>query len=63
VAAACAQLARRRDVTVLGPSGPPARALLQAASTETLCDALAATDITGARSHGRLRIEIDPLRV
>lgn len=48
-------------VRVLGPSG--GRALLRAASVEALCDALAATDLTGARAIGRLRIEVDPLRI
>ena len=63
VEAACAQLRARPDITVLGPSSSPARALFQAATVETLCDALAATDLTSARSHGRLRVEVDPLRV
>jgi primosomal protein N' (replication factor Y) len=63
VRAACAEMRNRAEVTVLGPRAAPARALLQAATVETLCDALAATDFSGARSVGRLRVEVDPLRV
>ncbi|HEX6311616.1 MAG TPA: hypothetical protein VF152_08305 [Acidimicrobiia bacterium] len=63
VAAACAALAGRGDLAVLGPSGAPPRALVQAESAPTLCDALAATDLSSARAHGRLRVEVDPLRV
>ncbi len=63
VEAACEQLRHRDTVTVLGPSPAPARALVQAKTTDALCDSLAATDFTGARAHGRLRIEVDPLRV
>jgi primosomal protein N' (replication factor Y) len=59
VAAACALLQGR--VTVLGPSG--AGALLRASSTGALCDALAAVDLTPARALGRLRVDVDPLRV
>jgi primosomal protein N' (replication factor Y) (superfamily II helicase) len=50
---------------VLGPVavGSSSRALLQAASVDTLCDALAAVDLTPARERGRLRVDVDPLRV
>jgi hypothetical protein len=46
---------------VLGPVD--GRALLRAASPTALADALAATDLTPARAHGRLRIDVDPQRV
>ena len=59
VAAACEALQGR--VTVLGPAG--AAALLRAPSTRVLCDALAAVDLTPARALGRLRVDVDPLRV
>jgi primosomal protein N' (replication factor Y) len=59
VAAACVALAGR--ITVLGPTG--GAALLRAPSTEELCDALAAADLGPARALGRLRIDVDPLRV
>ena len=59
VAAACEAL--QGHVTVLGPSG--AGALLRASSTEMLCDALAAVDLRPARALGRLRVDVDPLRV
>ncbi len=60
---ACAALAGR--VTVLGPTASPsgAHALVKAPSTTELCDALHATDFGPARAAGRLRIEVDPLRV
>jgi primosomal protein N' (replication factor Y) len=45
------------DVEVLGPAGD--RWLLRATTHATLCDALAAVP----RPPGRLRIEVDPLRV
>ena len=63
VAEACAGLAGRSELTVLGPSGTPPRALVQAATVDRLCDELAAVDLSPARAHGRLRVEIDPLRV
>jgi len=59
VAAACEAL--RAHVTVLGPSG--AGALLRAPSTRALCDALASVDLAPARALGRLRVDVDPLRV
>ena len=63
VLAACAELAARPALTVLGPSGTPPRALLQAATVDRLCDELDAVDLSSARAHGRLRVEVDPLRV
>jgi hypothetical protein len=59
VAAACVVLGDRMDV--IGPSA--GRALLRAPTTTDLCDALAAADLTSARALGRLRIDVDPLRV
>jgi len=59
VGAACDAL--RGAVEVVGPSG--GQALLRAASVGELCDALAATDLGPARALGRLRIDVDPLRV
>jgi primosomal protein N' (replication factor Y) len=56
---ACALV--RDAVTVVGPTG--GRALLRAASTAQLCDALASVDLGPARARGRLRIDVDPLRV
>jgi primosomal protein N' (replication factor Y) (superfamily II helicase) len=51
-------------ITVLGPVevGAGKRALAQAADVDALCDALAEAT-PGARSFGRLRVEMDPLRV
>ncbi|MBA2327124.1 MAG: hypothetical protein H0V95_10845 [Actinobacteria bacterium] len=63
VAVACDRLRTRSEVTVLGPSAAPARALVQAPTAEMLADALAATDFSEARALGRLRVEVDPLRV
>jgi primosomal protein N' (replication factor Y) len=59
VAAACAAL--EDHVTVLGPTS--GAALLRAPSTRELCDALAAVDLAPARALGRLRVDVDPLRV
>ena len=59
VEAACDTL--RGGLTVLGPSG--GRALLRAPTIAVLCDALAAADLGPARALGRLRIDVDPLRV
>jgi primosomal protein N' (replication factor Y) len=61
VDAACAALAADEKVRVIGPA--QGRALLRAETTTSLCDALAAVDLTGARSLGRLRVDVDPLRV
>jgi primosomal protein N' (replication factor Y) len=52
-----ANLGRPLGVEVLGPAD--GRWLLRAADHRTLCDALAAT----VRPPGRLRVEVDPLRV
>lgn len=59
VATACDVL--RDHLTVLGPS--PSGALLRAPSTAALCDVIAAVDLAPARAQGRLRIDVDPLRV
>ncbi|MFO7589974.1 MAG: hypothetical protein R6X23_03640 [Acidimicrobiia bacterium] len=59
VAAACAALAG--SLTVLGPNGD--RALVRAPDTGTLTAVLAATDLGPARALGRLRVDVDPLRV
>jgi primosomal protein N' (replication factor Y) len=59
VAAACDAL--RASVDVLGPTDD--RALLRAPSAAALSDGLAATDLSAARARGRLRVEVDPLRV
>jgi hypothetical protein len=50
---------------VLGPSATEgsARALVQSSSTEVLCEVLAEVDFAPARARGRLRIDVDPLRV
>ena len=65
VDAACAVLRAVDAVRVLGPIavGTSSRALLQAESVDVLCDALAEVDLTPARERGRLRIDVDPLRV
>jgi primosomal protein N' (replication factor Y) len=52
-----ANLGRPLGIEVLGPAD--GRWLLRAADHRTLCDALAAT----TRPPGRLRVEVDPLRV
>lgn len=51
-------------VTVLGPTpvGPSVQALVKARDVTTLCDALEAV-VPEARGRGRLRVEVDPLRV
>ena len=50
-------------VTVLGPTADGTRALLRAASSAALCDALAQPGVDAARARGRLRIDVDPRRV
>jgi len=62
---ACVALRAVDMVHVLGPIavGTSSRALVQAESADALCDALAEVDLTPAREHGRLRIDVDPLRV
>jgi primosomal protein N' (replication factor Y) len=62
---ACAGLRAVSGLRVLGPVALAAssRALLQSDTTEALCDALATVDLSAAREHGRLRVDVDPLRV
>ncbi len=62
---ACVALRPVQPLRVLGPvpTGTSARALVQAPSADALCDALAGVDLSAARARGRLRIDIDPLRV
>jgi primosomal protein N' (replication factor Y) (superfamily II helicase) len=62
VAAACAAV-REQGVTVLGPTPDGTQALLRAPSTDALCDALATPGLDAARTHGRLRVDVDPRRV
>jgi primosomal protein N' (replication factor Y) len=59
VAAACDAL--RDSLTILGPDG--GRALLRAPSAAAVSDALAAADLTRARAVGRLRVDVEPLRI
>ncbi|HMF83047.1 MAG TPA: hypothetical protein VKI01_07210 [Acidimicrobiia bacterium] len=65
VGVACAAIRAIREVRVLGPvaAGSSSRALVQAPSIDVLCDALAGVDLTPARERGRLRVDVDPLRV
>jgi primosomal protein N' (replication factor Y) (superfamily II helicase) len=65
VEVACAAVRAVRALQVLGPVsvGTTSRALVQASSTDALCDALAGVDLTQARERGRLRVDVDPLRV
>jgi primosomal protein N' (replication factor Y) len=62
---ACSSLRSMPALRVLGPTvaGASARALVQAPSTDALCDALGEVDFAPARSRGRLRVDVDPLRV
>ena len=62
---ACAALRAARTLRVLGPVavGTSSRALVQAESADVLCDGLDEVDLTPARERGRLRIDVDPLRV
>jgi primosomal protein N' (replication factor Y) (superfamily II helicase) len=62
---ACASLRSVTALGVLGPTvaGASARALVQAPSVQVLCDALAGVDFTAARARGRLRVDVDPLRI
>ena len=46
---------------MLGPADGDT--LLRAATTTQLCDVLAGVDLEPARAKGRLRVEVDPLRV
>jgi len=59
VAAACDALGD--SVTILGPDG--GRALVRAPTAADLGDAFAAADLTRARAVGRLRIDVEPLRI
>ena len=59
VDAACDAL--RPSLKILGPDRD--RALARASSAAELCDAFAAIDLTPARALGRLRVDVDPLRV
>ncbi len=63
VALACAAVSDDGPggVEVLGPDG--ARALLRAPSAPELADVLQRTNLSAARAAGRLRIDVDPLRV
>jgi primosomal protein N' (replication factor Y) len=62
VEAACEELSRLAGpVVILGPA--QGRALARAPSAAELCDALAAADLSAARAHGRLRVDVEPLRV
>jgi primosomal protein N' (replication factor Y) (superfamily II helicase) len=59
---ACAALRDARPpVDVLGPADR--HGLVRGRTVDTVCDALAATDLGPARARGRLRVEVDPLRV
>lgn len=55
---ACDSLRDRLEIT-----GGQGDVLLRASSSTVLCDALAAVDLGPARAKGRLRIDVDPLRV
>jgi primosomal protein N' (replication factor Y) len=67
VAVACDVLREQPGVTVLGPvdrvGQDRARALVKAASTEALCDALASPSLASAHTSGSLRVDVDPRRV
>lgn len=62
---ACALLRAVDGVRVLGPVdvGPSSRALVQAPTVDALSDAFAEIDLAPARERGRLRVDVDPLRV
>lgn len=59
VEVACGEL--RAPLVVFGPHA--GRALVRAPSVAELCDGLARADLAPARALGRLRIDVDPLRV
>ena len=59
VRAACDALGEA--VEILGPER--GRALLRAPTTKQLCDAISNAQLGPARALGRLRIDVDPLRV
>lgn len=62
---ACTLLRAVPGVRILGPvaAGSASRALVQAASADALSDAFGEVDLTSARERGRLRVDVDPLRV
>ena len=62
---ACALLRAVEGVRVLGPVavGAASHALVQTASSDALSDAFAGIDLAPARERGRLRVDVDPLRV
>ena len=62
---ACTLLRAVDGVRVLGPVavGAACRALVQAPSVDALSDAFAEIDLAPARERGRLRVDVDPLRV
>jgi primosomal protein N' (replication factor Y) (superfamily II helicase) len=61
VSAATEALRASESLTVLGPAH--GHTLLRAPTTTQLCDVLAGADLEPARAKGRLRVEVDPLRV
>jgi primosomal protein N' (replication factor Y) len=65
VEVACAAMRAVRALRVLGPVGvgSSARALVQAPSADALSDAFTEIDLSPARERGRLRVDVDPLRV
>jgi primosomal protein N' (replication factor Y) len=59
---ACAALRDAQPpVQVLGPADR--RALVRGPTVNDVCDALANADLAPARTRGRVRVEVDPLRV
>jgi primosomal protein N' (replication factor Y) len=62
---ACGLLRAAEGVGVLGPVavGPASRALVQAPSADALSAAFAEVDLAPARERGRLRVDVDPLRI
>jgi primosomal protein N' (replication factor Y) len=61
VDAACSAL-RAVGVTVLGPVDDGRRALVRAATWDSLADALTDPAVDGAHALGRLRVDVDPRR-
>ena len=62
VASACDALASA-PVRVLGPVDSGTRALVRAATTDELCNALADPALDAARRVGRLRVDVGPRRI
>jgi primosomal protein N' (replication factor Y) len=58
---ACDHLGADERVRIIGPAN--GNALVRAASVTDLCDALSDVDLSAARAAGRVRIDVDPLRV